>query len=87
MCVSVLECLEESYGLSGELRLLRCVVYIVFSVLIVCVCVGAGFCQFQGITFESRAHKQVFMLYDFAQISSPLLSSSCLLDGQPCNLT
>lgn len=38
MCVSVLECLEESYGLSGELRLLRCVVYIVFSVLIVCVC-------------------------------------------------
>lgn len=38
LCVSVLECLEESYGLSGELRLLRCVVYIVFSVLIVCVC-------------------------------------------------
>lgn len=39
LCVSVLECLEESYGLSGELRLVRCVVYIVFSVLIVCVCV------------------------------------------------
>lgn len=30
---------EREYGLSGELRLLRCVVYIVFSVLVLCVCV------------------------------------------------
>lgn len=84
MCVSVLECLEESYGLSGELRLLRCVVYIVFSVLIVCVWAQV-FVNFK-VSHLKAEHINKFLCFMILH-KSPLLSSSCLLDGQPCNLT